>query len=143
MTYKKLYTDILKIGVEKLNTGLSYSVLIEELKKKGYNFDNDCIEIAVKQWFFDCFHHKTATDKIETLHDIDNHLYCNWILKGESCLVLIEHNTSKRNLKIAMIAIIISIVSLLFQLRSELNSVNKNETQILIKGELKNNSPKK
>jgi len=122
MSYKKLYIDILKIGVEKLDTGISYCTLKEELEAKGYNLKNNCIEIAVKQWFFDCFHHKTSTDEIKDLNDIDEHLHCNWVLKGESCLTLTEHNTSKRNLYIAVIAIIISTISLLLQLNLDLKT---------------------
>jgi hypothetical protein len=127
MNYSKLYIDILKIGVNKLNTGLSYVVLKEELEKKGYNFNNDCIELAVKQWFFDCFHHRTSVDEIEDLHDIDDHLKCNWVLKGDSCLTLVEHKTSIRNLRIAIIAIVISTISLLLQLKPELNITKKQE----------------
>lgn len=130
--YKKLYLHILEIGVEQLDTGLTYEELKCLLEKKGYNFSNNCIEIAVKQWFFDCFHHKTSNDAIDNIDDIDDHLECSWILKGESCLILTEYKASSRNLNIAIIAIIISVVSLISQFTTEHLDVKRKEHNVSI-----------
>lgn len=93
--YKKLYLDILMIGQNSVNTGLSFNDLKCKLEQKGYDFKNDCIELAVKQWFYDSFHHRGADDnEYKTIEDLDNHLDCNFILKGESCLKLISYRAS-------------------------------------------------
>lgn len=115
MKYDKLYLDILKIGSSKLDSGLSYNDLKSELEKKGYDFENDCIELAVKQWFYDCFHHYADKDEIKSVYDIDKHLDCNWILKGSSCLAMVEHKTSKYNLDIARIALLVAFIALIMQ----------------------------
>ncbi len=50
--YDRLYLDILSTGMSRLATGLNYNDLKKLLEKKGYDFNNDCIEIATKQWFY-------------------------------------------------------------------------------------------
>src|SRR6266496_2104360 len=114
-SYKKLYLAILKIGQEKVHEGLSYNHLKEILIKRGYPFDNDCIELSVKQWFYDSFHHIGADDNpYITIRDLENHLDCNFILKGESCLKLIGYQTSKNSWRNGIIAIIISFLAIAY-----------------------------
>ena len=92
-----LYIKILRIGQTLIDTGVSYNSLKKLLEKEGYNFENSCIELAVKQWFYDSFHHKGKDGKLISLEDLDNHLDCNFILKGDSGLKLADHDTSKMN----------------------------------------------
>jgi hypothetical protein len=107
--YNELYLDILKIGQESVHTGLSYNKLKCKLELKGYDFENDCIELAVKQWFYDCFHHRGQEDiKCESIDDLEQHLECNFILKGESCLKLIGYRASWYSMMTARIALLIS-----------------------------------
>ncbi|MBL7765795.1 MAG: hypothetical protein JNJ58_06875 [Chitinophagaceae bacterium] len=107
--YKNLYLDILKIGQVCLHTGLSYNKLKYKLEEKGYDLTNDCIELAIKQWFYDCFHHRGQEDKkYESIDDLEQHLDCNFILKGESCLKLIGYRTSWFSMMTARIALLIS-----------------------------------
>lgn len=113
--YDSLYIDILRIGQCRLANGLSYNELKIELQKEGYDFKNDCIELAVKQWFFDCFHHR-GNDQLpyDNISDLEDHLDCSFILKGNSCLVLVEHRTASKNLNIAWIALAISVSAILY-----------------------------
>jgi hypothetical protein len=107
--YKRLYLDILKIGQNSVNTGLSFNDLKCKLEQKGYDFKNDCIELAVKQWFYDSFHHRGADDnQYKTIEDLDNHLDCNYNLKGESCLKLISYRASWFSMMTARFALAIS-----------------------------------
>jgi len=108
--YKKLYLDILKIGHNSVNTGLSFNDLKCKLEHKGYDFKNDCIELAVKQWFYDSFHHRGADDnEYKTIDNLDNHLDCNFILKGESCLKLISFRASWFSMMTARYALAIGL----------------------------------
>ena len=107
-----LYVKILRMGQTFIDTGISYNSLKSLLEKDGYDFSNNCIEIAVKQWFFDSFHHKGVDGKLVSIEDLENHLNCNFILKGDAGLKLADHDTSKMNLNIARKAMIISIIVL-------------------------------
>jgi len=103
-----------------LGTGLSYDLLKSELEKKGYDFSNDCIELAVKQWFIDCFHHYVEDEEessvvINSIKDLEEHLDCNFILKGNICLSYVEHRTSQNNLKLTYAALGIAVLSLVCQ----------------------------
>lgn len=112
-TYKKLYLKILKFGQIKVDKGLSYNDLKRELIQKGYDFDNDCIELAVKQWFYDSFHHIGADDNpYSNINDLNNHLDCNFILKGESCLKLLSYETSRNSWRNGLIAIGLSLTAI-------------------------------
>ncbi|MFM1876905.1 MAG: hypothetical protein RL266_2642 [Bacteroidota bacterium] len=136
--YDSLYLDILKIGMSCLGTGLSYELLRSELVKKGYDFSNDCIELAVKQWFIDCFHHYVEDEEeksvvINSIDDLDEHLDCNFILKGNICLSYVEHRTSQNNLKLTYAAIGIAILSLIcqvFPINNETETENKTEQTV-------------
>ncbi|QKJ62839.1 hypothetical protein [Flavobacterium sp. M31R6] len=108
-----IYAKILRIGQTFIDTGVSYNKVKKILETEGYDFENSCIEIAVKQWFFDSFHHKGEDSKQVEFDDLDNHLDCNFILKGDAGLKLADHDTSKMNLSIARKAMIISIIALL------------------------------
>ena len=114
-TYDKLYLRILQIGQSKLGEGLSYNDLTDILEKDGYDFSNDCIELAVKHWFYESFFHVGGDDNpYLCFTDLENHKDCGFVLKGEHCLVLLEHNTSNRNINIAWIAIVLTFIGLGF-----------------------------
>lgn len=108
-----LYAKILRIGQTFIDTGVSYNKVKTLLENEGYVFENSCIEIAVKLWFFDSFHHKGEDGKQVEFEDLDNHLDCNFILKGDAGFKLADHDTSKMNLSIARKAMIISIMAFL------------------------------
>lgn len=111
--YEKLYLDILKIGRKNVSVGLSYSELKKHLTKKGYNFENDCIDLAVRQWFCDSFCHQGQEDNpYNSILDLDNHLECNFILKGDASLRLIEYDTSKRSEWVAIISLGVALFAI-------------------------------
>lgn len=111
--YDRLYLDILKIGRKKVGEGLSYNELKEHLIKKGYDFENDCIDLAVRQWFCDSFCHQGQEDNpYNSILDLDNHLDCSFILKGDSSLRLIEYDTSKRSKWVAIISLCVALFAI-------------------------------
>lgn len=113
-TYDDLYLTILKIGRMRIEGGLSYTDLCEELKNIDYDLENDCIELAIKNWFLHSFIHydeKNKEFKAGVLSDLDKHKECNFILSGKSCLTLIEYENSIRNIRYAKIAMCIALVS--------------------------------
>ena len=117
-SYDKLYLRILNIGNEKLKTGLSYNELITQLKEEGYDIqNNDCFELAIQKWFYDSFNHISADDYKE-FKDLKEHYECRFILNGNSSLKLIEHKTSRRSLWVAIIALVISVLSIFFSVWS-------------------------
>ena len=96
--YEKLYIDILKIGSKFVNRGISYNELQAILSEKGYDFSLAGIEPAVKQWFFDSFHHTGPDDRpCKHVSDLDKyeHLDCHFMLKGAYCLKLVDHEISQ------------------------------------------------
>jgi hypothetical protein len=115
--YDNLYIDILKIGRRTVGTGVSYETLKQKLESKGYDFNNDCIELAVKQWFFDCFHHRGEDNKpLTDINQLEKHLHCNFILKGETCIMLVEHEKSKRNIAIAWLSFTVALLTITYTL---------------------------
>ncbi len=110
--YDKLYLHILEIGQSKAESGMSYNELKEELTNLGYDFENDCIELAVKQWYFHSFSHFACHEPYATCEDLDNHQDCHCILNGDACLRLLEYKTSKNELRIARIALWISVAGI-------------------------------
>lgn len=133
-SYDRLYLDILKIGRKKVGEGLSYNKLKEHLIKKGYDFENDCIELAVKQWFCDSFCHQGQEDNpYNSILDLDNHLDCNFILKGDASLRLIEYDTSKRSKWVT----IISLGVALFAIGITLFQTLTNKGEVLMEEQLK------
>lgn len=48
-TYKTLYLAMLEVGQEKVQDGVSYNEIKSLLSKERYDFENDCVELAVKQ----------------------------------------------------------------------------------------------
>jgi len=112
-SYKKLYLTILRIGQDKVHEGVSYNQLKAELVKKGYDFDNDCIELSVKQWFYESFHHTGADNNpYSSVEDLNKHLDCSFILKGESCLKLLGYETSRNSWRNGIIAITLSLFAI-------------------------------
>jgi len=111
-SYKKLYLRILRIGVNRVHEGVTYNELKAELVKQGYDFENDCIELSVKQWFYDSFNHTGADDNPYTsVKDLENHLDCSFILKGESCLKLLSYETSRNSWRNGIAAITLSLIA--------------------------------
>lgn len=128
--YDSLYLDILRIGRSKVSEGLSYNVLKELLQSKGYDFENDCIELAVKQWFIDSFtHYDQDLEPFQELKDLDEHLNCNFILKGESALTILEYETSKRNIKIAFYSLTVAMLSLIYPIYHDICTEKENPSK--------------
>ena len=135
-SYDSLYIDILKIGKKRIDDGLSYNDLIIKLKKKGYDLSgkNSCVELATRQWFFDTFHHRDKKDKEPDFESFKWHLDCNFIMKGEACLKLIDHKISKRNILAAWIAAVIALSALIYGIGHDwyVASTNKQKSQVQI-----------
>jgi len=111
-TYKTLYLAMLEVGQEKVQDGVSYNEIKALLSKERYDFENDCVELAVKQWFYDSFHHRGADDNpLLDVRDLDRHLDCKFILKGESCLKLLSYQTSRNSVRVGVIAALISMMA--------------------------------
>ena len=98
-SYDNLYIDILKTGRKNVKTGLSYNELKTELSE-DYDFDCNCIELAVKQWFYDSFHHKGEEGQKITINQLDDHLDCQFVMNGDACLKLISFETSENNISL-------------------------------------------
>lgn len=138
-SYDRLYLDILKIGRKKVGEGLSYNKLKEDLIKKGYDFENDCIELAVRQWFCDSFCHQGQEDNpYNSILDLNNHLKCNFILKGDASLRLIEYDTSKRSNCVAVTSLGVSFFAIGITLFQTLT----NNDGVLLENQLKQREEK-
>lgn len=133
MKYDRLYIRILEIGRDNLNEGVSFEDLKKQLTKEGCDFENGCIDKAVKRWFFDSFEHvidqEDGTHKvIENYSDLPEHLGCQFIMKGNRCLALVEHEKSKRNIWVAAIAAGIAFATLAYQIWQDTKSQSKEPT---------------
>lgn len=116
-SYDNLYIDILKIGKNHVKSGISYDNLKLILIESKYDFSCDCIELAVKRWFFDSFHHIVEDHENVKFSDFENHTDCNFIMTGDACLKLVSYETSQTNNKLmwysvgfGFIAIVVSII---------------------------------
>ncbi len=128
--YDSLYFEIIKFAMKQPEDGVSYNNLKAHLESIGYDFSNDCIELAVKQRFLDCFHHYIEDGYVfEKIQDIKNHLDCNCILNGESCIAYINYKTAKYNANLALLAVLISIIGLIWSLRTQDKISTKDKTQ--------------
>jgi hypothetical protein len=115
--YDELYLNILRIGQSRVDTGLSYDNLRIELIKQGYDFENDCIELAVKQWFYDSFYHRGKEDNpYNCVEDLEKHLDCSFILKGDSCLRLIEYDKAHKSNLAGWISLILSLLAIFYSI---------------------------
>lgn len=124
--YDSLYLEILKYAIDQREDGVSYNKLKEHLESLGYDFKNDCVELAVKQRFLDCFNnHIENSHPFKTTKDIDNHVDSNCILNGESCITYINYKTSVRNTNLALYAVLISLATFIYTLYIE----NKHTTE--------------
>lgn len=108
--YQELYLTILKIGQSKVNHGMTYRDLINELAIRGYNIDNGCLQQAVKKWFHEAYFHITVQGKTCNFDELDEHSDCTFILKGESGLLLLEHEKINKTISLARWAIGVAIV---------------------------------
>jgi len=111
--YDSLYLDILKIGRASVVSGLSFVRLRELLEQKGYDLDNYYIEVAVKTWYYDTFHHALSDHVPITYPELDNHLECNFVMKGDACLKLVSFNNSSRNNKLTLYSVILAGIALI------------------------------
>lgn len=91
-----LYLKILEIGRDNLEMGLSFNELIDYLKKDGFIL-NECWERTLREWFYTSFFHEEAhcskygTNPYTDVTSLNEHLGCNFILKGESCMRLLQY----------------------------------------------------
>ncbi len=108
--YQELYLTILQIGQSRVNHGMRYSDLLSELSKRGFNIDNGCLQQAVKQWFYDAYFHITSGGNKCDLNEVDEHSACTFILKGESSLLLLEHDKISKTIALAKSAILVAII---------------------------------
>ena len=108
--YQELYLTILQIGQTRVNHGMRYSDLLIELSKRGFNIDNGCLKQAVKQWFHDAYFHITVAGNTCNIDELDEHSDCTFILKGESSLLLLEHDKISKTISLAKWAIMAAIV---------------------------------
>lgn len=111
--YDALYLDILIIGRANVETGLSYKILRKQLESKGYDFSNEYIETAVKVWYYDSFHHAEASHGNIEFEDLDNHLSCNFVMKGDACLKLLSHKKSEFNNKLTLYSVVLAGIALI------------------------------
>ncbi|MDV3871447.1 hypothetical protein [Sediminibacterium sp. RHBRASLY1] len=111
--YDALYLDILIIGRANVETGLSYKILRKQLELKGYDFGNEYIETAVKVWYYDSFHHAEASHGNIKFEDLDNHLGCNFVMKGDACLKLLSHKKSEFNNKLTLYSVVLAGIALI------------------------------
>ncbi|MCD0467018.1 hypothetical protein [Flavobacterium sp. ENC] len=111
--YDSLYLDILKIGRANVESGLSFIRLREKLEQEGYDFSNYYIEVAVKTWFYDTFHHALSDHGPIEYHELDSHLECNFVMKGDACLKLISYNNSSFNNKLTLYSVILAGIALI------------------------------
>jgi hypothetical protein len=125
-SYNTLYIDILKIGKKRVEDGLSYNILKRKLREKGYNLDgeNNCIELAAKEWFFDSFHHRGDDLSPVDVEHFEGHHNCNFVMKGDACLKLIEYKSSRRNIFIACIAAFIAALAFIYVIYHDRNTKN-------------------
>lgn len=116
-SYNDLYITILKIGKDRMEDGISINQLKKELILRGFDLSNDCTERATLHCFLCNFvHYDRNEHKLDgdvDLSNIDGHENCNFILRSDSCLAIIEHETSVRNIKIAMTALFVAILSII------------------------------
>ncbi len=110
--YDALYLDILIIGRANVETGLSYTILRKQLEKKGYDFNNEYVDTAVKVWYYDSFHHAEASHGNIEFEDLDNHLNCNFVMKGDACLKLLSHKKSELNNKLTLYSVVLAGIAL-------------------------------
>lgn len=107
--YQELYLTILQIGQSKVNHGMTYNDLINELGFRGFNINNGCLKQAVKHWFYDAYFHITSKGEKCTLDELEDHSECTFILKGESSLLLLEHDKINKTIRLAWMAILTAI----------------------------------
>jgi len=108
--YDDLYLSILQVGQRRVNHGISYSYLLEELSKKGFDIYNGCIEIAIKHWFCNAYYHVLEKGKFCEAQELEDHSSCSFILSAESSLLLLEHEKVSKTIKLMWLTIIASII---------------------------------
>lgn len=109
----KLYLDILKIGRASVPTGLSYIRLKEGLQGLGYDFENPYVELACKVWYFDSFHHAAMDHRDIGFEELDGHLECEFVMKGDACLKLLAHRNSVFNNRLTLYSVILAGIALI------------------------------
>jgi hypothetical protein len=127
-SYDELFPNILKIGMENINSGISYLKLKQELEKKKYVFgdtENSCKESTIENWFWDNFSHcdcvlsekeqKDAQDENGYLF-LEKHSKCGCIINGNACLTYLEYKNAKNSKEYCKWAVIIASIAFLFSI---------------------------
>jgi hypothetical protein len=124
-SYNKLFPDILKIGMEYINTGISYEEMKRELERKGYKFGdepNSCKESTIQNWFADNFSEcvclfpkEQETDQKLLLDEyFRKHSQCKFIIEGKACLTYLNHKDTRRSKIYCLLAFIGAAAALIF-----------------------------
>lgn len=87
----------MQIGRDNISGGIKYCDLYNQLKKEGYEI-NSCVNRTLREWFYTSFFHEEAHCDIESgiapytnVKNLDDHKCCSFILKGDSCLKLLQY----------------------------------------------------
>lgn len=112
-TNDKLYLDILKIGRTSVPTGLSYVRLQAQLRELGYDLENPYIELVTRVWYFDSFHHAATDHRDIGFEELDKHVECEFVMKGDACLKLLAHRNSVFNNRLTLYSVILSGIALI------------------------------
>lgn len=95
----KLFLRILQIGRDNIQNGIRFSDLLNQLKSEGFTINN-CTNRTLREWFYTSFFHEEAhcaKDSPGSYTDVtklDEHQKCSFILKGDSCMKLLQYEVS-------------------------------------------------
>jgi hypothetical protein len=98
-TPENIYRRVLEIGSECLTCGISFKQLKERLTDEGYDLENDCLERCLREWFFNSFFHEemVCSHGTSSIHNLDDHYDCNFILKSDTCLKILSYQESEKS----------------------------------------------
>jgi hypothetical protein len=100
----KLFLRILQIGRDNISGGLRFCDLTEQLTKEGYAI-NSCTNRTLREWFYTSFFHEEAhcdkgnPNSYNDVSKLDEHRCCHFILKGDSCMKLLQYEESENSNK--------------------------------------------
>lgn len=102
MLTQNIYKRVLEIGSECLECGISFTDLKQRLKNENFNVDNECLNRCLREWFFNSFFHEetVCSNGNSSIKDLDKHLTCNFILKAETCLRILNYEESEKSNKL-------------------------------------------
>lgn len=96
----KLFLRILQIGRDNISGGLRFCDLTDQLTKEGYTI-NSCTNRTLREWFYTSFFHEEAhcdkgnPNSYNDVSKLDEHRCCHFILKGDSCMKLLQYEESE------------------------------------------------